>query len=108
MPSQINGPQPGADAMGALLGGISPQAGPPGGNPAAAGAGAVDQQTLQIMQRIQQFGEQVKQLGADLPMLADEVGQIQQILKQMVVKATAVAPVQTPSSMMVPGNGGGA
>jgi len=99
--------------MGALLGGIQPQGSPAGGAPGQpgqagpAGAGAIDQQTLQIMQRIQQFGEQVKQLGADLPMLADEVGQIQQILKQMVVKATATAPVQTPSSMMVPGNGGG-
>lgn len=104
--------------MGALFGGLQPQASagggqpppgaPPPGQAGPAGAGAIDQQTLAIMQRIQQFGEQVKQLGADLPMLADEVGQIQQILKQMVVKATATAPVQTPSSMAVPGNGGGA
>ena len=50
----------------------------------------------------------VKQLAADTPTIVDEAQQIQQLLKQMVVKAAQIAPTQTASSMMLPGTGGGA
>lgn len=86
--------------MGAMLSGAQPQMGA-----GMAGADAQQQQLQQTMGRIRDLAEQIKQLGADFPMLADDVQQIQQLLKQMVVKAAQVAPVQTASSLGVPGGG---
>jgi len=88
------------DAMGAMLGGAAPPM-----SPAGAGADAQQQQLTQTMGRIRDLAEQVKQLGADFPVLADDVQQIQQILKTMVVKSAQVAPTQTASSLAVPGGG---
>lgn len=119
MPSNLSG------SMGALLGGNA--AGGPNQRPApttasgpssptgpaagALGAGmdAVNQELMARMQQVRQIGDAVTQLGATLPEVADEVTQIQQLLKAIVVKAAgAVAPMQSASSTAVPGNGGGA
>lgn len=86
--------------MGAMLGGAAPQM-----SAAGAGADAQQQQLTQTMGRIRDLAEQLKQLGADFPVLGDDVQQIQQLLKQMVVKAAQVAPAQTASSLAVPGGG---
>lgn len=88
------------DAMGAMLGGAQPP------NPAGAGADAQQQQLQQTMGRIRDLAEQVKQLGADMPVLADDVQQVQQILKQMVIKSAQIGTTQTASSLGVPGAGG--
>ena len=86
--------------MGALLGGAGQQM-----SAAGAGADAQQQQLQQTMGRIRDLAEQIKQLGADFPVLADDVQQIQQLLKQMVVKAAQVGSTQTASSLAVPGGG---
>ena len=86
--------------MGAMLGGAQPQMSAGG-----AGADAQQQQLQQTMGQIRDFAEQVKQLGANNPVLADDVQQIQQILKNMVVKAAQVGQTQTASSLAVPGGG---
>jgi hypothetical protein len=58
------------------------------------------------MGRIRDLAEQAKQLAADFPVLADDMQQVQQLLKQAVVKAAQVGPAQTASSLAVPGGGG--
>lgn len=114
----------GMEALGAMLGGQgsppggSPQPGAPGQSPtpsavapgAMAGAPGMDvqrQMLEQTMGAIRQLGEGVKHLVTLVPMAADEAQQIQQLLKQIVVKAAQGAPMQTGSGMAVPGNGGG-
>ena len=72
----------------------------------AAGVGAQDQMLTQTMGQIRAIGEAVKALADLIPMGADEVQQIQQLLKSLVVKAAQGAPAQSPSSMAVPGGGG--
>lgn len=123
MASPIGGSSTGMSAIGSMLarpgGGQAPAAassspgapGPGGGPPLPPGAQAADAQQQQLMQTIQgirDLGEMVKQIAANAPMVSDEAQQIQELLKQMVIKAAQPAPVQTASSMMVPGNGGGA
>lgn len=100
MPAPIAGTSTGMEAMGSLLGGAQPPM-----SAAGAGADAQQQQLQQTMGRIRDLAEQVKQLGADFPVLADDTQQIQQLLKQMVVKAAQVAPAQTASGLAVPGGG---
>lgn len=87
----------GMDAVGSMLANAPPQ------NAAGAGPDARNQQLEATMGTIRDLGEQVKQLAAANPMIADEAQQIQQLLKQMVVKAAQPAPVQTGSSLAVPG-----
>ena len=104
--------------MGAMIGRAAPpsanggngQAPPPNGQQppaqnAAAGMDAQNQQLMATMQNIRALGEAVKQLAAENPMVADEANQIQQLLKQIVVKSASVAPVQTMSSEAVPMGG---
>lgn len=74
---------------------------------AAAGADALQSQLMASIMRVRDFGEQVKQFGAENPLVVEEVQQIQQLLKQMLVKiATPVQP-QTGSSLGVPTGGMG-
>lgn len=72
----------------------------------AAGVGAQDQMLTQTMGQIRAIGEAVKGLADLIPMGADEVQQIQQLLKALVIKAAQGSPAQSPSSMAVPGGGG--
>jgi hypothetical protein len=101
------------EALGAMLaggGGPPASAGPTGSTPppgadptqAAAGADAARLQLEQTMGQIRQIGEAVKQIAAGNPLVADEAQQIQQLLKQMVVKSASVSPMQTMSSAAVP------
>lgn len=71
----------------------------------AAGMDAQRQQLEATMGRIRDLGELVKQLAAEIPTVADEAQQIQQLLKQMVVKAAQQTPMQTMSGAAVPGAG---
>lgn len=89
----------GMDAMSSMLA----SAQPPGA--AAAGADAQRQQLEGVMGRIRDLGEQVKQLAAENPSVADEAQQIQQLLKQMVIKSAQLVPTQTASGAAVPGGG---
>jgi methyl-accepting chemotaxis protein len=73
----------------------------------AAGFDAQRQMLEQTMGQIRQLGEAIKSLAPMVPMAADELQQIQQLLKQVVIKAASGAPQQTGSGMAVPGNGGG-
>lgn len=75
---------------------------------AAPGMDAQRQQLEGAMQAIRQLADQVKALGGMIPQAADEITQIQNLLKSVVVKAAQAAPAQTMSGAMVPGNGGGA
>lgn len=72
----------------------------------AAGFGAQNDMLTQTMTQIRQLGEGVKALATLIPMGADEITQIQNLLKALVVKAAQGAPQQTPSGMSVPGGGG--
>lgn len=74
----------------------------------AAGMGAQQDLAVQAAQMIRQIAEPIKALAQIVPMAADDIQQIQQLLKQILIKAAQGAPQQTPSSMAVPGNGGGA
>lgn len=87
------------DSMGSMLAAAPPP------DIAAAGAEAQQQQSMATMGRLRDIGEQVKQLAAANPLLADPAQQIQQLLKQMVVLSAQGAPMQTPSSAAVPGGG---
>jgi hypothetical protein len=73
----------------------------------AAGVDAQRQMVEQVAAVVRQMGEQVKALAQLAPHAADELQQIQQLLKQVIIKAAQAAPAQTPSGMAVPGNGGG-
>lgn len=106
----------GMDAIGAMLargqgapasagGSMQPAGAPPSpGAPGAAAAGmdAAQQQNMQMIEGIRNLGEAAKQLALTSPLIADEAQQIQQLLKQMVVKVASTAPVQTASSQAVP------
>ena len=102
MPAPPVGGIGGMDAVGSMLASAPPA--PAAGGPGA-GMDAARQQLEATMGRIRDFGEQIKQLAAENPAVADEAQQIQQLLKQMVVKSAQIAPVQTMSSMAVPGGG---
>lgn len=108
----------GMQAIGSLLARGGSQPGPGQGNPQAPAPGggtdpntamqAADAQQSQItatMQQIRDLGKLLQQLAASNPMLADEAQQMQQLLKQMIVKAAQQAPMQTGSSLAVPGGG---
>lgn len=60
-------------------------------------------QLMASIARVRDLGEQIKQFALENPAVAEEVQQIQQLLKQMVVKMAAPVPAQTSSSMAVPG-----
>ena len=109
MPPPIGAASTGMNAIGSLLAGrqgVPAAEGAPG--PTAAGLDAQQAQLTATNGKIRDLGEAVKQLAADTPTIVDEAQQIQQLLKQMVVKAAQIAPTQTASSMMIPGGGGGA
>lgn len=99
--------------MGALLGGQPAAAGPgpgAGGGAAAgpgmgAGADLIRQQLEQQMGQIRGIADQVKQLAATNPAMAQGAQQIQEILKQMVIAAAQMTPQQTASSTAIPGAG---
>ena len=75
-----------------------------GGQP---GAGGPDQQLQAMMEPIRQIGQQVTQLQQSMPFAAEELGQINQLLKQVVIKAAEAQQAQTASGMAVPGGAGG-
>jgi len=65
-----------------------------------------DPQMMALAQKIRALGEGAKQLAAEMPFLAEDAQQIDQILKGMVVKAAQMMSAQTQSGMAVPGGGG--
>lgn len=93
-----------------IAAGVSPTAGAAGmlGQPAGAGAEAVQAQLQQTAASVRQIGDLLQQLGAANPTLAPDIQQVSQILKGMIVKVAQSAPAQTASSLAVPGSGGGA
>ena len=70
-----------------------------------AGANAQQQQLQQLAGQVRQIGDMLSQLASQAPMVAQDVQQIGQILKGMIIKVAQAAPAQTPSSMAVPGGG---
>ncbi len=73
---------------------------------AAGGMDAQRQMLEQSMGQIRAVGQAVAQLAQTIPTGADEIQQIQTLLKSLVVKAAQGSPAQTPSGMAVPGNAG--
>lgn len=91
---------------------------PPAGAPAPpigeqlASSGAMpptgpDPAIMAFAQKVRAISEQAKALAAENPAVAEEAQQIDQLLKQMVVKAAQMQSAQTASGMAVPGGGGG-
>jgi hypothetical protein len=112
MTPAIGGASAGMNGIGSALakqpapGGAAP-AGPPspGGGP---GQDAQAGQLQQLIQLVRQIGELSGAAMQMSPLIADEMGQIQQLLKQAVIKAAGPGPMANASGMAVPGNGGGA
>lgn len=77
-----------------------------GGASASGGGSDAGRQMLEAaMGKIRDLNQQTSELGSQFPAMADEVKQIQQILKRMIVKAAQQAPQQTQSSADLPGGG---
>ena len=76
-----------------------------GGSPAS-GRDGQRQALEQAMGQIKAIKDQVDQLGSSMPAMSQEVQQIGQILKRMIVKAAQQAPQQTASAEAVPSGGG--
>lgn len=72
-----------------------------GGNP---GAGADDTRArlTALVHQIGSIGQMVDAVAADFPNVAQEVGQIKTLLKQMAIKAAQQAPQATTSGSAVP------
>lgn len=84
----------------------------PGGgldaNASPSGAGSPDQARAQLedlMGKIRAVGQAFQDIGQQAPSMQDEVKQVQQILKRMVVKAAQQAPQQTGSAAALPTGG---
>lgn len=60
------------------------------------------QQLEQTMGQIRQVATAVKQLAATVPDAAQELQQMQELLKAVVIKAAQPAPMQTMSGQAVP------
>jgi hypothetical protein len=98
----IGAPSAGTEGIGPTIAAGMPA--PPG-----AGADAARQQLEQVIQLVRGIGAQVKQIADLAPMAGDEVTQITELLKAIVVKSAQASPMQTASGMAVPGGsmGGG-
>lgn len=66
------------------------------------GAGEQQDQIQQLASQIREASAAVDDIGSTNPSLAQEVTQVKQILRQMLVKAASVASAQNPSSVQVP------
>lgn len=99
LPNFAGGPGPtdmGGAPPGPAPSSMPPPPGPPGGADAASSA------VQAVMGQIRDLGAQVSSIGSSVPSLGDEVGQIQAIIKRMIIKAGQVAPTQTDSGSAVP------
>ena len=85
------GPQ-GPSAIGALLAGGSP----------GQGADAVRAQLETLAGQIRDLGQQVDAVAMDFPTAAQEVSQIKNLLKAIIVKAAQQAPMASASGQAVP------
>lgn len=79
-----------ANAVGAPQGGAPPQ------------GDAIQQ----LADQIREVGGMVDEIAASNPALANEVAQVKQTLRSMIVKAAQAASVQTQSGMSLPTAGG--
>lgn len=103
----------GVGAMLAQSAGAPAAAGSAPGMPGAAASPAANgpavdlarQQLEQTMGQIRGIADQVKQMAATNPAVAQEAQQIQELLKAIVIKSAQQAPMQTASGMAVPGGG---
>lgn len=80
-------PMTAANAVGA----IQPGGGPDQGDP-----------IQQLADQIRDAGGVIDEIAASNPSLANEVGQIKQILRSMLVKAAGAASAQTPAGLALP------
>lgn len=96
-----NGAGGGGNPMGAVGSLLS------GAGGGMAGAGGGDAVLQGVAMRIREIGQSLQALQAENPVLAADVEQINQLLKQMLVKAAQAGSMQTASGMGVPGAGGG-
>src|SRR3990172_2312515 len=80
-----------------------------GSMPAAPGqaAQAINAQLQQLAGQVRDIGDQIKQLVAANPPLAQDGQQIMDLLKGMIIKAAEHSQMQTMSGAGVPGAGGG-
>lgn len=97
-----SGPAPGQ------AGQTMPAGGPDSSAAAGMGVDAQTQQSNQVLRQISALGQQTKVLMDLVPTASDEVAQIQELLKAIVVKVAAGGPMANGSGMQVPANGGGA
>jgi hypothetical protein len=67
-----------------------------------AGPDPVQEQLQQLMMQIRDVGSQVDQIASTNPDLAQEATQVRALLRQMIIKAGQMAPMQTMSSEAVP------
>lgn len=74
-----------------------------GGAPPGADAAAQQAQGQQAISQVRQIGDLVQQLAGANPTVGQEVQQITNLLKAIVVKLTAPLPQQTMSGAMTPG-----
>ena len=72
-------------------------------NAAGSPADGRGDESAQVMGKIRDLGQALSELGQMIPAGAQEMQQMQQILKRLIVKVAQRGPQQTPSASQVPG-----
>ena len=109
LPNFAGGPLPPAMGGGPPPG---PPPGPPGTDPGQASLGGpgnsgatpdqVGAGVQSVMLKIRALGQAASDIGDSIPSLQDEVAQVQNIIRRMIVKAGQAAPTATESGSAVP------
>lgn len=93
--------------MAGPAGGGAPSMADPQGMGGGMGAMQPDPALLEAVNQVRAIGDLAAQLQATNPIVAEDVNQITQILKQAVIKIAQAQTMQTASGMAVPGGGPG-
>lgn len=71
----------------------------------ASGDSDPEQARMAIMDAVRDLGQQVESLGKQLPAAQQEVQQMRQILRRIIIKAGQTAPTQNASAGLLPMGG---